>query len=313
MLTLTAGASSLVVAPEYGAALTGWLLGRTPILRRALPQAVLGGNPHTMACFPLLPYGNRICHGRFRWSGVDYALQPNFGDNPHTIHGIGWQRPWTVEDAHPKSVTLSLAHRPDASWPFAFRAEIDYRLSDETLTVTIQMTNQHAAPAPAGIGIHPHFPKTNAVALRFNATGAWENGPDSLPVQHAPPRPEWQHGEPRAVARSRLDNCFTGWDGIADIHTGAARLRIEASKVFRQLQVFTPSWGDFFCVEPVSHVPDALNRLDLPEDQVMHVLQPGETLAGTIRFTPVSCPRGSSHHAADVGDQQVAESKELAG
>ncbi len=51
MLTLTSGASSIVVAPEYGAGLTGWMLGRTPILRRALPQAAFGRDPHLMGCF----------------------------------------------------------------------------------------------------------------------------------------------------------------------------------------------------------------------------------------------------------------------
>ena len=84
-----------------------------------------------------------------------------------------------------------------------------------------------------------------------------------------------------------MDNCFTGWDGTADFQSGPASLRIEASEVFRQLQVFTPSWADFFCVEPVSHVPDALNHADLPTDQTMHILQPNETLGGTVRFTPI--------------------------
>jgi len=42
------------------------------------------------------------------------------------------------------------------------------------------------------------------------------------------------------VATSRLDNCFTGWDGSATILAGAASLRIEASEAFRQVQVFTP-------------------------------------------------------------------------
>ena len=121
--------------------------------------------------------------------------------------------------------------------------------------------------------------------LRFDASGAWENGPDSLPSRHGPPCADWQHTEPRAVAGSHLDNCFTGWDGIAECLAGPASLRIDASEVFRQLQVFTPSWADFFCVEPVSHVPDALNRADLPIEQAMHVLQPNETLGGTVRFT----------------------------
>jgi aldose 1-epimerase len=294
MLALTSGSSSIVVAPEYGAALTGWMIERTPMLRRALPQATVGGDLHAMGCFPLLPYGNRIGYRRFRWEGVEYTLEPNFGDNPHTIHGVAWQCAWVVEQATPRSATLSFQHRPDPSWPFAFDALVAYDLSDTSLTVTIQMTNRHGGPTPAGIGLHPFFPKAGNPSLRFNATGAWDSGPDALPLTHGPCRPDLLHAEPRAVRDSRLDHCFTGWDGTADILAGAASLRIEASEIFGPLQVFTPFWADFFCVEPVSHVPDAINRRDLAPGQAMHVLRPDETLSGTIRFSAPGTPASAS-------------------
>jgi aldose 1-epimerase len=287
MLTLTSGASSLVVAPEHGAGLTGWMLGSTPLLRRALPQASAGGDPHAMACFPLLPYGNRLGGSQFHWLGTDYRLKLNIGDNPHAIHGVGWQRAWTVAEVGPGSATLTLDHTPDECWPFAFDASICYALSGSALTVTIQITSRHSALSPAGIGLHPFFPKMHDPALRFDATGVWENGHDALPARHCRPQPDRAHTEPRLIARSRLDNCFTEWNGTADILAGPASLRIEASEAFRQLQVFTPSWTDFFCVEPVSHCPDAINRPGLPERQAMHVLEPDETLSGTVRLCPI--------------------------
>jgi aldose 1-epimerase len=261
--------------------------GPTAMLRRSLPQAIIGGDPHAMGCFPLLPYGNRLGHGRFQWSGIDYTLEPNFGDSPHTIHGVGWRRAWAVEANTPSAIILTLDHYPDPAWPFAFSASLRYTLSNSVLTTDIRITNRHAAPAPAAIGVHPFFPKSHDPSLRFNATGAWQNGADSLPATHAPPPAAWQHTTPRLERDSQLDNCFTGWDGTADIHAGPASLRIEASPVFRHLQVFTPSWADFFCVEPISHVPDAINRSDLPPEQAMHVLQPNATLAGTVRFIPI--------------------------
>jgi aldose 1-epimerase len=288
MLTLKSGASSLVVAPEYGAGVIGWMIGATPMLRRALPQAAVGGDPHAMGCFPLLPYGNRIAAGQFRWRGKDYQVRRNFGDHPHPLHGIGWQRPWTVVEAGPCFAALALEHRPDVSWPFAFTASVSYDLSEAALTIAVALTNRHAGPAPAGIGVHPFFPKQHNPTLRFTAAGAWENGSDALPSRHRPVPAEWDHSSPRPVSDSRLDNCFTGWDGIAEIQAGPASLRIEATEAFRHLQVFTPSWADFFCIEPVSHIPDAVNRPDLPRDQAMHVLEPDETLAGTSIWTAIA-------------------------
>ena len=298
MLTLRAGSSCVVVVPEHGAGITGWLLGGTALLRRALPRTAIGGDAHAMGCFPLLPYGNRIGRARFRWLGAEYALRRNFGDSPHTIHGVGWQRAWTVEAVSPVAVSLSLTHRPDPSWPFAFDARIEYRLSAESLTVAIELTNRHDTAAPAGIGVHPFFPKGNDPALRFTASGVWQNGPDALPLRHGALPDGWSHRSGRRIACSQLDNCFTGWDRTADIVAGPASLRIEASDAFRNLQVFTPDWADFFCVEPVSHSPDAINRPDLPADQQMDVLAPGQTLSGTIRLTPrMALPANQSSNA----------------
>jgi aldose 1-epimerase len=285
MLSLKYGASSIVVAPEYGAGLIGWMHGRTALLRRGLPQAAIGGNPHTMACFPLLPYANRIGHRRFTWNGVTHQLRGNFGDDCHSIHGIGWQRPWSVLQVSGHEATLALAHPGDADWPFAFDAVLQYRL-DQALTVTISLTNRHAGTAPAGIGLHPFFPKAGEPSLCFKASGAWRNGDDALPRTHGGLPPEWMHVQPRPVSQSRLDNCFTDWDGQAAWRAGSVSLQIDACSTFRCLQVFTPVWADFFCAEPVSHMPDAINRRDAPSGQGMCCLTPGETLRGTIRMSP---------------------------
>ena len=279
MLTLRAGASSLVVAPEYGAGILGWMVGRTPIFRRALPQAT-AGDMHAMACFPLLPYANRLALGRFRWHDQSYRVTANFGDHPHTIHGVGWQSAWSVAETSCSSATLTLKHQPDEHWPFAFDASVTYALQTTGLTVDIQITNREAVAAPAGLGLHPYFPKANRPSLRFNATGVWSNGPDALPLCHQQVPAGWAHADPRPVAESALDNCFSGWDRNATIIAGPASLRLEASEIFTRVQVFTPPWADFFCVEPVTHVPDALNNADEP----MQSLEPGATLAGTVRL-----------------------------
>src|SRR5579864_3946041 len=100
MLTLQSGESSVVLAPEIGGGIAGWTFGSVPLLRRPQPDAILSGDVRGLASFPLVPYSNRIAQGRFHWSGEDHMLARNFGDQPHTIHGIGWQRAWQVTAAN---------------------------------------------------------------------------------------------------------------------------------------------------------------------------------------------------------------------
>src|SRR4051794_41788813 len=84
MLSLTAGASSIVVAPEHGAGLVGWMRGRTALLRHALPEAAAFGDSHAMGLFPLLPYCNRIGWTRFSWQGRGFPPGGQFGGFPPT-------------------------------------------------------------------------------------------------------------------------------------------------------------------------------------------------------------------------------------
>src|SRR5690348_17022893 len=72
MLTLSAGQSSLVLAPEAGGAIVGWSWGRFPVLRRPLPEALLHDHARGLAAYPLVPFSNRIANARFRFDGQVY-------------------------------------------------------------------------------------------------------------------------------------------------------------------------------------------------------------------------------------------------
>jgi aldose 1-epimerase len=293
---------SLVVAPQFGGAILGWMNHQQPLLRHAPPEAAVAGNPHAMGCFPLVPYGNRIALGRFHWAGRDYQLTRNFGDHPHSIHGVGWQRPWTVEAVTETSTRLSLLHTAEGeqarTWPFAFAAAFTYALEDGGLVVTLTATNRHDAPAPMGLGLHPYFPRVPGAALHFQAAGVWINGSDSLPAQHTNVPSDWDHAGGLPVGTLQLDNCFTGWTSPARLEAGPASLDIRASQAFGNLQVFAPPRADFYCAEPVSHIPDAINRPALPPGQAMRVLAPGETMTGTIAFLPLGAAGPSRRRAA---------------
>jgi aldose 1-epimerase len=290
MLSLRSHNSSLVLAPEIGGAIVGWSFGATSLLRRPQPDAIMWGDVRGLGCFPLIPFSNRIGRRGFRWDGRDYGLAPNFGDHPHCIHGIGWHSRWTVSAVSAASATLTLHH--DAAgqrahrWPFAFMAAQRFMLLADRLQVTLSLTNLHPGPAPGGLGLHPYFPGASQASLQFAAAQVWQNGQDMLPMRCIAVPPDWDHSSGKQIGGVALDNCFSGWDGAAHITWGADQpgLSIEAEGVFRQLIVFTPSAHDFFCVEPVSHVTDAINWIDADPALGMQILQPNETLQGAVTF-----------------------------
>jgi aldose 1-epimerase len=107
-----------------------------------------------------------------------------------------------------------------------------------------------------------------------------------------PPEAEEALDAARAVDTLALDHCFDAEAAGATLHwPGHGRtLRLTGDGVLRFLIVYTPAGADFFCVEPVSHAPDALNS-PLPEARTgLRMLAPDETLEAWIRVEARSAP-----------------------
>jgi aldose 1-epimerase len=208
------------------------------------------------------------------WQGTQLPLVRNNGDEPHAIHGVGWQRPWSVLDADDSTAMLSYEHRADASWPFAFDCSHTLRLRGDALEMTLALTNQSPQPAPAGLGWHPFFTRRPGSRLSFRASGRWEMGPDKLPTVRSA-----STGIDAPCDALDVDHCFDGWEGAALLHDDQVQVCVTSE--LSRLVVFTQPGRDFVAIEPVSHVNNAvhLHAQGLSaEDLGLKVLQPGESM-----------------------------------
>lgn len=257
MMTLDHAGWSLSLRPELGGAIAALRYAGSDVLR---PTAAGAGDPLQTSCFALVPYANRIADGRFAFDGEAHRLPHNAEGQAHPLHGVGWKRGWDIAAEDATSVTLAHAHAADADWPWSYHAEQRFTLSLAGLRIDLQVTSDDARPMPVGLGFHPYFPATAETRLRFAADSVWLADADMLPTEPAAAAhfADWSAGA--AVQREALiDNCYAGWSGSARIDTGAATLRIRAENV-SFLHLFVPPGRDFFCVEPVGTMPDALNR-----------------------------------------------------
>ena len=258
-------------------------------MRETPEQALRDALVRQTCCYPLIPYSNRIAHGRFSFEGVEYRLALNFGDHPHSSHGNAWQNPWQVVEVDDARCRLVLLHQLDGDeakgWPFAYRAEQIFELSPDALTLTLSLENEDHRAMPAGLGLHPFFPKRPGVRLQFAAERVYSNGEDALPRDSIPVPENWNYRTMRALGDPHVDNCFAGWDGTARIAYTQEKiaLSIEADPLFGHLVVYVPTGRDFFAIEPVSHMNDAISRPD-PSRHGLKVLRPGERLSAQVRF-----------------------------
>jgi aldose 1-epimerase len=273
-LELRAGALRLALRADLGGAVAGLWCDALPVLRSVEPQAL--ARVDDAACFVLLPYSNRLGHRRFEWLGRHHATAANFPGMPHSLHGLGWQRAWTVLAADATQARLALTHAPDADWPFAFHAEQRIALTPGGLRLELSLRNDAAEPAPAGLGWHPYFPKRPRTRLRADVRERWEADAAMLPTQRVA-----QPGIDADVADLAFDHGFDGWRGAARIDD--AQLSLQLTSSLDRLVVYTPPHDPFFAVEPVSHATDAIH-MAAPAQHGLRSLAPGETFSAWLQL-----------------------------
>ncbi|HET7865797.1 MAG TPA: aldose 1-epimerase [Burkholderiaceae bacterium] len=250
---LRAGALRLALRPDLGGSIAGLWHHTEPLMRCTEPAEL--ASARLSACFPLVPYSNRLGFRRFRWQGGDYTTVANFGDSPHSLHGAAWMRPWEVISSTDTEAVLRYSHTPDEHWPFAFEVRQTFALTPQQLTLRFAFTNTGNIAQPVGLGWHPYFPAHTQSQLDIEVTDKWETDEVLLPTRKVP-----QRGIASLVSQLDVDNCFEGWSGLARIRDERFALELKSSLPY--LVVFTPRDKGYFCVEPVSHVNDAIHMAD---------------------------------------------------
>ncbi len=271
---LRAGSLRLALRPDLGGSIAGLWLGELPVMRSVEPALL--ASSRSSGCYPLAPYSNRLGYRRFRWLGHDYTTAPNFDDNPHSVHGVAWQRPFEVASATATDAELRYSHVPDMHWPFAFELRQRFVLSESALEMHLVFTNTAAHPQPVGLGWHPYFPKRPRSRLHIELTDRWESDSSGLPTRRVA-----QPGIDADVAHLAFDHCFEGWKGPARIRDEKLNLKLTSSLPY--LVVYTPELKDIYCVEPVSHVSNALHMAD-PTAHGLRSLAAGATFDAWMRL-----------------------------
>ncbi|MCE7998249.1 MAG: aldose 1-epimerase [Rhodobiaceae bacterium] len=271
---------NLTVSPSHGGGIVSFEAFGDPVLKPA-PAPISG--PTDPASFVLVPYCNRIAHGRADFGDESLELTPAIAREPHALHGEGWISKWQVTTHSETSAELSHIHKPsNGIWPWAFKATQKYDLSSQSVTHRLEVQNMSDRPMPAGLGFHPYFPRETGDGFTAHVGGRWQAGEDLLPAHHEKGSSDTYWPDGQLCLDRPLDHCFTGWDGKLTITRKNIKVSLSASEELRLLHIYAPPGADFFCAEPVSHMPDALNRSG--EADQMRVLQPGEVFTASISY-----------------------------
>jgi aldose 1-epimerase len=254
-LVLESGGARIVVSPLDGGRLASVTVGGLELLSGGPADGPMG-----WGSYPMVPWAGRIRHGRFAFGGREHRLP--LGLPPHAIHGVVYDRPWTIVDAATIAIDL------DERWPY--RGRVTQRFAVEPGGLEVALTVEAGEPMPATVGWHPWFRRTLVpgdprVELRFDAATMLVRDAEGMPS-----------GERVAPTPGPWDDAFT--DLRADpVLTWPGRLQVELASSCPWWVVYSmPEHA--ICVEPQSGPPDAVN-LELAE-----LAEPGRPLVHAMRW-----------------------------
>jgi len=290
--TLRAGALTMDVAPAAGGRIaslasageggqrTDWL---APMSEACLRDGFDGMVWPKAGCYPLLPFSNRIREGRFLWAGREIRLAPHPGQ-AHAMHGVAHARAWAVEQLEASSIVLGLRYVPEArhlaGWAWPFTATQTLTLSPSGLDAVMTLRNDGDDAMPAGGGFHPYFTRTPGTRVQFDAATMWPTDTGEVAIRREPitPREDFRSG--RVLPHAALSVYYSDWRQCAVISLdNGSTLTLSAEDPLDHFILHAPQGQPYFCLEPVSHVADAINLAQQGwEGTGLRVLAPGEAL-----------------------------------
>jgi aldose 1-epimerase len=294
----------LGIAPNLGGSIAhlGWIAeGRAEVdlLRRGSAADIASGNPSRLASFVMVPFTNRIDAGRIPLPSAsdagDYVDIPiNRPAQYAAIHGFGRLAAWEVTEATSSKLRLTQSFR-DAGNPYEYQAEQMFELGQDDVACSVRVTNQGSSALPFGIGFHPWFDRTPAATLTLQARQAFRMDSRDMPLEPVPLKSVFGTRDNSTGIHAMVierqtpfDTPVSGWSGQALITWPELKtaLSLKGEGALTLVHIFSPKQPAVFCVEPVSHMPDVVNRRHLAEFGDMTRLEPGASMEGRMRLTP---------------------------
>jgi aldose 1-epimerase len=281
-VNLAHGDCAVELRPELGGSVARFTWRGRDALRPAPADAA---HPLDMACFPLVPFANRIADGAFSFKGKHVQLPLTDVHLPHALHGDGWLMPWQAASSGEDRAVLRFEHQ-GAEWPWRYAAQQTFVLTDDGLTISLSITNLSASAMPVSGGFHPYFPRTRETRFHATVDGVWLVNASLIPSRHVPQHELYDLSDAELSSAPFADNCYTGFSGTAqiDIPEHDLAITLDASNNLRFLHMYLPTGEPYFCAEPVSAMPDAFNRSEPRTETGLRVLAPSETLTVSMQL-----------------------------
>ncbi|GAL80089.1 putative aldose-1-epimerase [Algibacter lectus] len=121
---------------------------------------------NTYASSILFPFANRIKDGTYTYNNETYKFPVNEVPNNNALHGLVFDKTFDVidETTTENSASVKLLYKEDKKsegFPFTYSIQLEYRITETTLDLNVEVKNTDSETFPFTLGWHPYFLSSN--------------------------------------------------------------------------------------------------------------------------------------------------------
>ena len=235
--------------------------------------------------FPMLPFSNKLHEARFFWDGIERNVRAVPEQN-HGLHGFAHRLVWRVESQEVDRVQLIIEHEADSiEWPWSFVGRLEYALSSEGLSVTLEIFNDSSTSMPAVLGWHPYVPSSWLREGISSGVGLAMHGLDKNGNCESENLICYEAGNFLFANLTRPHTVvIQNWSSPWTIQTSAG-MRWCLTSDSDHLVHHVPNDLAYACIEPVTALPGSLSRSTINSIQMEVDLQPSQGRRLTCRLS----------------------------
>jgi aldose 1-epimerase len=271
-LRLAGGAVEVELLPRLGGRLHRLRAFGHDVLRTPATTAAYATDPFFWGSYVMAPWCNRLPTRPTAIGSRTVALPSNYPDGT-AIHGQVVGLPWTVD-----ADGSLLVRGGGDGWPWPYEVRQRVTVEGSALRILVTLTNLADDAMPAGMGLHPWLLKPLHVRLAASSVASSNLDPNSVLETVSGPF------DLRAMAPLAAD-LDASWAELADPPLElrwptfgiGATVRARSTAAL-SVAIASPEAVDAVAIEPQTHLPGGLRRLQDGDPHGLRLLEPGSAL-----------------------------------
>ena len=250
--------SKLELSPDEGGRIISWSFGDLLVISDPEKMTYKDSYAASLLC----PFVNRINDGKYSYNNKNYQLSINEHTLRHALHGLvynkSFQLKYIIEQEELSSIGLRYDYQGnEVGYPFPFSLEIEYELSNQSLSLVMKVINLSDQAIPMALGWHPYFNVADkkSSGLTFDSEKKIINDNRNIPVDNI------DLNERLTLKFDEFcDDCYQIQSGMITFYTSDYCINFDLKDNIKFLQIYSPPNENVIAIEPVTAAANCFNN-----------------------------------------------------